>query len=161
MKKIFVVSMIFASLVLGGAPSVAQENQDVKTENEAPKNDKTVEPMALRVIMKDLDKKMQELTSAISREDWEAAEKAGEYIAEHPQPPLGEKLRIIAFFKTDMGKFKSNDEMTHDSGNMLAKAAKSKDGEAVISAFQKIQTGCYGCHRDFRQKFIEHFYEGK
>ncbi|MDP2689154.1 MAG: cytochrome c [Deltaproteobacteria bacterium] len=41
----------------------------------------------------------------------------------------------------------------------LGQAAKAKDGEAVIAAFQTIQTACYGCHGDFRRQFLQHFYE--
>jgi cytochrome c556 len=29
---------------------------------------------------------------------------------------------------------------------------------AVIAAFQSVQTGCYGCHQEFRKPFVEHFY---
>jgi cytochrome c556 len=57
-----------------------------------------------------------------------------------------------------VGKYQSHDHKTHEAAHALGQAAKSKDGVAVIAAFQSIQSGCYGCHREFRKPFVEHFY---
>ena len=56
------------------------------------------------------------------------------------------------------GKYKSHDHKTHEAAHALAQAAKNKDGVATIAAFQSVQAGCYGCHREFRKPFVEHFY---
>ena len=114
--------------------------------------------MALRKIMKDLGSSMQTVTGGISAEDWQLIEKTAPLIADHPQPSMAEKLRIIAFMGTDMGKFKNYDGEVHKAAESLGQAAKAKDGQAVIAAFQTVQTACYGCHRDFRQQFLQHFY---
>lgn len=114
--------------------------------------------MALRKIMKDLGGSMQAVTGAISMEDWPLIEKTAPLIADHPQPPMTEKLRIIAFMGTDMGKFKGYDAKVHEAADSLGKAAKAQDGPAVIAAFNTVQTACYGCHRDFRKQFLQHFY---
>lgn len=114
--------------------------------------------MALRKIMKGLGGNMQAVTDAISREDWPLIEKTAPLIADHPQPPLSEKLRIMAFFGTEMGKFKKYDAEAHKAAESLGEAAKSQNGEAVIAAFKTVQTACYGCHRDFRRQFQQHFY---
>lgn len=115
-------------------------------------------PTALRGIMQDLGRHMQTVTLAIAREDWALVEKTAPLIAQHPQPPLMEKTRILRFVGTDMGKYKSHDHKTHEAAHELAHAAKNKDGVAVIAAFQSVQSGCYGCHREFRKPFVEHFY---
>lgn len=114
--------------------------------------------MALRKIMKDLGTSMQTVTGGISAEDWQLIEKTAPLIADHPQPSMAEKLRIMAFMGTDMGKFKNYDGEVHKAAESLGQAAKAKDGQAVIAAFQTVQTACYGCHRDFRQQFLQHFY---
>ena len=114
--------------------------------------------MALRKIMKDLGTSMQTVTGGISAEDWQLIEKTAPLIADHPQPSIAEKLRIMAFMGTDMGKFKNYDGEAHKAAESLGQAAKAKDGQAVIAAFQTVQTACYGCHRDFRQQFLQHFY---
>lgn len=114
--------------------------------------------MALRKIMKDLGASVQAVTHAISMEDWQTVERTAPLIADHPQPPLSEKMRIIAFMGADMGKFKGYDAKVHEAAGSLAEAAKAKDGTAVIAAFNSVQTACYGCHRDFRKQFLQHFY---
>ncbi|MDP2835073.1 MAG: cytochrome c [Pseudomonadota bacterium] len=85
-------------------------------------------------------------------------EKTAPLIADHPQPPLAEKLRIISFMGGDMGKFKAHDSETHAQAQAVGKAAKAGDGAGVILAFQKLQTSCYDCHREFRKPFVAHFY---
>lgn len=117
--------------------------------------------MALRKIMKDLGASMQTVTHAISMEDWQQVEKTAPLISDHPQPPLTEKMRIIAFIGTDMGKFKGYDSKVHEAADSLAQAAKAKDGAAVIAAFNSVQTACYGCHKEFRGQFLRHFYGTK
>ncbi len=116
------------------------------------------EPLALQKTMKDLGKNMQVITDGISREDWERVEKTAPLIADHPQPPLAEKMRIMRFVGTSMGKFKAYDGETHDQAQAVGKAAKAKDGPGVILAFQKLQTSCYNCHSEFRKPFVAHFY---
>lgn len=116
------------------------------------------EPLELQKVMKELGKSMQIITDGISREDWDLITKTAPMIAEHPQPPLGEKMRIMAFMGSDMGKFKAIDGETHEAAHDLLHAASEKDGSKVIAAFQKVQTACLSCHQTFRPKFVEHFY---
>jgi len=116
------------------------------------------EPLALQKIMRDLGSHMQTITDGISRGDWERVEKTAPLIADHPQPPLAEKMRIMRFMGGDMGKFKAHDSETHAQAQAVGKAAKAGDGAGVILAFQKLQTSCYDCHREFRKPFVEHFY---
>jgi cytochrome c556 len=119
------------------------------------------EPLALQKVMKDLGKNMQTITDGISREDWEWVEKAAPLIADHPQPPMTEKMRIMSFMGANMGKFKAYDGETHEQAQAVGKAAKAKDGTGVILSFQKLQTSCYSCHSEFRKPFVEHFYGKK
>ena len=121
-------------------------------------NAQAVEPLELQKIMKDLGKNMQLVTESISREDWALVESTSHLIAEHPQPPLTEKVRIMGFMGTNMGKFKGFDGQTHDTANEMAKAAQEKDGQKVILSFQKLQSSCLACHQEFRKPIIEHFY---
>lgn len=137
-----------AMLTLIGASNLAQ----------AETNTQDIKPLELQNIMRELGKNMQIVTDGISRGDWALIEKTAPLIADHPQPPLLEKTRIIGFFGSDMGKFKSHDGKTHEAAQALGLAAKNRDGLAVISAFQTLQTSCYNCHREFRKPFVEHFY---
>ncbi|MCW8956931.1 MAG: cytochrome C, partial [Gammaproteobacteria bacterium] len=67
------------------------------------------ESLALRKIMQDMGDNMQSITDGISREDWKLVEKNAALVAEHPQPPLGEKIRILSFIGSDVSKFKGYD----------------------------------------------------
>ena len=116
------------------------------------------EPLALRKIMQDMGKNMQTIADGISREDWKLVENTAPLIAEHPQPPLTEKIRILAYVGTDVSKFKSHDGKTHEAARVLEESATRDDGYAVIADFATLQNTCLMCHQRFRKSFQEHFY---
>ncbi|HEY0720993.1 MAG TPA: cytochrome c [Gammaproteobacteria bacterium] len=119
------------------------------------------EPLELRKIMNELGQNMQTITEGISREEWKLVEKTALSIAEHPQPPLSEKIRILNFVGTNMTKFKAYDGETQKQALAVEKAARAEDGAGVIIAFQKLQMSCFNCHNEFRKPFIGHFYGAK
>lgn len=117
-------------------------------------------PMALTGIMRDLSRDMQAVTDAIAREDWPKVATIAGRIADHPQPPLSEKLRILSFVGKDTSRFRSYDKQTHEAAQWLAKAAEREDGTGTITAFANVQTTCLACHQQFRKPFQEHFHGG-
>jgi cytochrome c556 len=121
-------------------------------------DDDRVAPLALRAIMDELNRNMQTLTDAISREDWEQVAKTAPRIADHPQPPMMEKLRILNFAGSDVHKFKNFNRQTHHAATHLEEVAGKQDGHAVIAAFAALQSSCLDCHQDLRKTFKEHFY---
>jgi len=116
------------------------------------------EPLALQKIMRDMGNNMQLITDGISREDWKLVEKNALMIADHPQPPLTEKVRIMAFAGTDISKFKEHDGRTHNAARTLSETAARQDGYAVIADFATLQNTCLMCHQRFRESFKQHFY---
>ncbi len=50
-----------------------------------------------------------------------------------------------------------DDEMKR-AATELGAAARRRDGQGAIDAFQWLQSNCYGCHREFRGDFVRHFY---
>lgn len=117
-----------------------------------------VNPLFLRSVMNKLGRDMQAVTGAISNEDWALVETLAPLIAKHAEPPLSEKVRILAWLGSDAGKFRSFDAQAHEAATIMEEAARRRDGQAVITAFAKVQQSCLGCHQSFRQPFIEHFY---
>jgi cytochrome c556 len=117
-----------------------------------------VEPLALRRIMQTMGDEMKTITDAISREDWALVVKTSPKIANHPQPPFSEKIQILAFAGTNVSQFKDFDGKTHESAQLLSKAAAREDGYAVIGAFSTLQKTCLACHQRFRKDFQMHFY---
>ncbi|MDH5388743.1 MAG: cytochrome c [Gammaproteobacteria bacterium] len=124
----------------------------------AENDNEPVEPLALFAIMQEMGENMQTITAAIVSEDWETVVETSTLIADHPQPPLGEKIRILAFIGTDVSAFKDHDGKTHQAAQQLGQVAESEDGEAVIAAFADLQRSCLSCHQRFRQSFKAHFY---
>jgi cytochrome c556 len=116
------------------------------------------EPLELQRVMKELGKHMQTVTDGISREDWDTVARTAPLIAEHPQPPLTEKMRIMAFMGSDMSRFKAFDGKTHEAAEEMAKSAREKNGQKVIDSFHKLQSACLSCHQTFRAPFVAHFY---
>lgn len=115
------------------------------------------EPMFLRTVMQQLERDLQSVTGAVSREDWPQVAELAPKIARHPEPPLREKIRILTWLGTDAGKFRSFDTQIHAAAHAMGEAATHDDGQAVIAAFARVQQSCLGCHQGFRKSFQEHF----
>lgn len=114
-------------------------------------------PMALQGVMQQLGRDMQAVTGAIATEDWPAVARLAPKIADHPQPPLAEKIRILAWLGGDAGRFRAFDGQVHDAAAAMGDAATRSDGDAVIAAFARTQQSCLACHQSFRKRFVEHF----
>lgn len=118
--KAYFAATVIATLLAGACPQAWADDAG------------NAKPLALRKIMQDMGKNMQVITDGISREDWEMVARAAPLIADHPQPPLAEKMRILGFVGSDTGKFKGHDEKTHQAAQALEQAAMRSDGQAVI-----------------------------
>ncbi len=115
-------------------------------------------PMALLGVMQKLGQDMQAVTGAIALEDWARVAELAPGIARHAEPPPEEKARIIGWLGPRAGNFRGYDAQTHEAATVMGEAASRSDGKAVIAAFAQIQQSCLGCHQEFRQPFLEHFY---
>lgn len=142
----FFLAMVIGTPLMGGWTQAHADDLD------------RTEPMALRKIMQGMGENMQAITDGIAHEDWEIVEKIATLLAEHPQPPVLEKMRILKFIGTDVSKFREYDEKTQQAAMALEQAASRGDGQAVISTFATLQNNCLACHQSFRKPFVEHFY---
>ena len=129
--------------------------QDVQP---AAQDAQTADPTALRGIMQQMGANLQAVTDAISREDWKTVAELAPKIANHDQPPMLEKVKILAWLNVDAPKFKGLDGEVEKAATAMGEAAQKGDGEAVIADFAKVQQSCLACHAGYRQKFIDHFY---
>lgn len=114
--------------------------------------------MVLHNVMQQLGRDMQAVTGAISEEDWGLVAQLAPKIGRHSEPPLTEKMRILAWLGTDAGKFRGFDGQVQDAATTMGEAATHGDGQEVIIAFSKLQERCLSCHQEFRKPFQEHFY---
>ena len=146
------------ALIAGVAIVMTCSQPFAETSDNANASASSAEPLVLRKIMQGMGKNMQTIADGISREDWELVEKTTPQIADHPQPPLTEKIRIMAFVGMDVSKFKTYDGKTHEAARVLGEAAAREDGYAVIADFATLQNTCLMCHQRFRKSLQEHFY---
>lgn len=144
------------SILMIAAAAVVALAGSATAENGAPAE--MAKPLALRSVMDKLGRDMQAVTGAISKEDWALVAALAPQIASHAEPPLSEKVRILAWLGGDVRKFRGFDGQAHEAATAMGEAAKRSDGQAVIAAFAKVQQSCLGCHQSFRQPFVEHFY---
>lgn len=68
------------------------------------------------------------------------------------------KTRIAGFIGSNMGKFRVCEGEIHDAAMELDAAARQKNGQGAINAFQKLQAGRCNCRRGFCKPFVERFY---
>lgn len=115
LRDIFAAAILAVSITSNGLHASEVENSKE-------------EPLVLRQIMIALGKDMQTVTDAISREDWVRVAETASIIADHPQPPFTEKVRILAFVGSDAGRFKQFDKQTHQAATIMEQAAKRGDG---------------------------------
>lgn len=115
-------------------------------------------PLYLRKIMKEIGRNTQSTAAAISMEDWAQVASLAPKIAAHPEPPVSEKIRILAYLGADAARFRGFDEQTHSAAHAMAEAAQRGDGMGVIQSFAKMQEACLACHQSFRKPFVDHFY---
>ncbi|KKO44393.1 hypothetical protein WG68_16300 [Arsukibacterium ikkense] len=118
-----------------------------------------IKPMALKGIMQLLATDMSKMTDAISREEWEKVIGIADRVADHEQPPLAEKMRILTFLGAEANKFKTYDKKVHDAAVEVKQAAQQGDGYRVIESFSTVQKNCLACHQEFRDRFQAHFYK--
>lgn len=142
-KKVPVQGVLFAALLGGTTVSLAAE------------------PLALQAIMKELERNMQLAADGIAHEDWDLVARTAPLIADHPQPSLTEKMRILAFAGANVAKFKAYDRETHDQALAVRNAARARDRQGVLLAFHTLQASCVDCHSEFLKPFREHFYGDK
>lgn len=147
---------IMTVILMASATLVAAASDSPTQTGDAERN--TKEPLVLRSIMQDLSTDMQRITDGIATENWKRVAEIALNVANHSQPPMQERLRIIQFVGVDVGRFKGYDHQVHKLAITLSEAAGREDGAAVIEAFAQIQNNCLGCHQDFRQSVQEHFY---
>lgn len=143
-KSMSLMAIIATVLVLAGFV-------DARAAEKKPSND-------LLAVMEQMGRNMQEVTGAISREDWALVVELAPGIARHPQPSALDKVRILKWVGTDVGKFRDYDAQVERTADEMAAAAARGDGAEVIRAFSEVQQACLACHQQFRKRYVEHFH---
>lgn len=115
-------------------------------------------PMALRGVMEDLGEQVAVVAAAIAHEDWARVQQAAALIADHPEPPPQEKAPILKLLGGEAQAFRGHDRKAAAAARTMSEAAARADGQGVIDAFHTVQSSCHGCHQQFRERLLGHFY---
>jgi len=116
--------------------------------------------LVLRKIMQSMQVNIQQIDTAIQAKNWQEVTQKALLIADHPAPPLMEKIRILAYMNVDMLQFKQLDAQTHDMARILADLAEQKQAQAseLEFTFERLKSSCTACHQVFRKDFQMYFY---
>jgi len=117
------------------------------------------EPLMLRKIMQAMQSNIQQIEQGIVKQDWDLVSQNALSIADHPAPPLFEKLRIFAYINTDLGEFKKLDKKTHETAKILGEMALKDDKSTIGVVVSELKGSCEQCHQVFRQEFQANFYD--
>jgi hypothetical protein len=112
------------------------------------------DPMpGLRGVMQ-LGRHMQAVAGAISAEDWAEVARLAPQIAEHPEPPLTEKVRVLTWLGTDAVKFRGLDQQAPRPTPWAM-----WPGAATAAPWTpcQVQQACLACHQGYRASFRQHF----
>ncbi|HSH30029.1 MAG TPA: cytochrome c [Thiohalobacter sp.] len=113
------------------------------------------DPHSLRGIMQELGRQMGTLTQAIMADDRETIVAAAAAIADHPQPPLSERIRILGSLGTAAPAFRQADKDVHDAAIAVKQAAEAGDRDALAAGFHRLTRSCLACHTRFRNEDIK------
>lgn len=127
-------TFILATLFISTAPMAADEPKDIQE------------------VMQRIEVNMGKLFSHIMREEFEQIAVMADKVADHEEPPITHRLKIIAELGTDFTDFKKHDDDVHINSVTMEKAAKKRDLEAVIISYGKTVQSCNNCHKTYRSR---------
>lgn len=107
---------------------------------------------SLQDIMRDMGAELGRLAQALSADDLDRAAEAARAIAEHPRPPLAERMRILGRLGNDAAAFRAGDHEVHEAALAVRAAADAADRDALRSGFHRLMNGCLDCHTRFRAR---------
>ncbi len=108
------------------------------------------DPKNFKEVMQRIELDMSKLVGHIMKEEYADIIAVAERVANHEEPPLSHRLRLIAELGTDFPNFKSHDDNVHINSVAMQEAAEKKDIDAVIISYGKTMQSCNSCHKKYR-----------
>ena len=135
MKNSLIKWILLFSLVFCVSPSSADDD---------PKNFKEV--------MQRISVNMADLVDPILKGEFSKVHKIAERVANHDEPPLMLRVKIIAELGMDFIDFKKYDDEVHMNAVSIQLAAKNKDIDGMITGYGKTMQSCHDCHKKYRKR---------
>lgn len=104
----------------------------------------------MQPIMQAMGENMARIAAGIWREDYDEVGAGAVLIAEHPLPPLLERLSLLSQLGSEAPHFMAADEDLKSAALALEKVARTKKLDAVMRQYHLLQQQCVACHRWYR-----------
>lgn len=101
-------------------------------------------------MMLELSANMARINEGIWRDEFAEVALAAEGIAEHPLPPLLQRLELLAELGADASRFMDADKEMKAAAMQIRQAAEERRIDEVISRYQVLQQRCVACHAWYR-----------
>jgi len=128
----FYLSVVFSVLIMTFAATAAQPN--------------------LKEIMQGLRDDAVEIADGLLIDDFDRVALAAAGIADHAQIPPDQVQLVAAELGAEMATFKQFDVSVHDLSLSITEAAENKDYDRAIAEYQRMLSGCFGCHAAYRER---------
>jgi cytochrome c556 len=113
------------------------------------------DPKNMKEVMQRISNDMEKLVGHLMKDEFEEVARYADKIANHDEPPLSQRLRMIANLGTEFTKFKNHDDEVHINATAMKKAADNRNVQDVIDNYTKVLTNCNNCHKDYRKQIQE------
>lgn len=108
--------------------------------------------VTFKTVMQGLLANMQLVTQGIVMENFNQIATASAKIADHPKPDMAIRKKVMMSLASEMGTFKSFDNVVHGAASKMTIAAKEKNMEEVVSQYQTLIAGCQSCHAIYKAR---------
>lgn len=105
---------------------------------------------AMNRIMLGLSEGMTQINAGIWRDDYRSVAAGATSIAEHPMPPLMQRLKLLAELGADSPAFMRADDAMRAAAQDLKEAAEEKRVDEVLVHYKQLHQRCVDCHRWYR-----------
>ena len=108
--------------------------------------------VTLKTIMQQLRQDFLDISDGFLLDDFNKVADGALAVAEHPRIPP-EQVQVIADdLGAEMPVFKNFDVQVHELSLEMYKAAKDRDRDAAVAAYQGMVAACFGCHSAYRER---------
>ncbi len=112
----------------------------------------TADDMSLKLIMQGLRDNLVEITDGLLTDDFDQVANGAIGIATHPQIPAAQVQLVAGELGEEMPAFKQMDTLVHDLSLEIEAAARTNNGGAALTAYQRMIDGCFACHENYKDR---------
>lgn len=112
----------------------------------------STDEVTLKSIMQELRQNFLDVSDGFLLDDFGKVAEGALAIAEHPRIPDEQVQRVAEELGPEMAVFKNFDVQVHELSLEMYKAAKERDRDAAVTAYQSMVRACFDCHFAYRER---------